>query len=266
MGTIYLAADLSDVTEDNVSDFCFDKIECSELENIPNIDAVRAVLVKSNISREMQDHLNSLRQLSKEECLSILEHSDRVYTSRILQHQYDLDVIYKYLDKLDICYVETQDSLDAQFVEKYYDDMDMSGFVKYRAQLGDIDKFMNIPMVWNYYAKRVLNYDTPIEEVEQYIRRLNPNVNVDVMHTVLNKLYLTPVNATTLAAAYSNRNRSSHSVDTVVNYYNRNHGNSYENWFAYVADGERQNETALIDVWFKDHFMPELRELANVQN
>lgn len=253
MGTILMKASITEIDENLLDQYNYDNLDGSELRAFTNVPAYREKLLTVNMPRYMQQFMHDYRNLSKEECLSIIEHSEQVWDHILTLHQLDLETLYKYADKIDLSYVEVQECIDVAFVEKYVDRMDTRSFVQIRADRGDLFDFMHIPEIMNRYSRTFLKWSTSREQLAEYIKRMKPTASVESINAFISKMYDVPVNEQTLTEVYSDRERAGHSIDAVLSYYRRNRTQlEYANWDEYVADCKRTGDDGLADVWFRD--------------
>lgn len=266
MGTILMKAELQDVSVDNIKQYCFDHLSGREVEFFATRPQFREVLVKADISPSLQHSLNSYKTLTRDECISILENSSQIWNSIVTDHQYDLDLLYKVADKINLSYVDCQESLDVAFVKQYASSMDISDFVTRRISNGTIEQFFEVPLVMQRYMRYAMRWNISRRELVNFIARFKTDVERTEIEKFVDDLYDKPVNEETLTAAYSDSRRASHSVETVVNYFIRNRTKvSYATWDEYALDCTRTGDEGLADCWFRDFFRPEICEYAGIE-
>lgn len=266
MGTILMKAELQDVSVDNIKQYCFDHLNGREVEFFATRPQLREALVKADISPSLQHSLNSYKTLTRDECISILENSSQIWNSIVTDYQYDLDLLYKVANKINLSYVDCQESLDVAFVKQYADSMDISDFVSHRINNGTIEQFFEVPQVMNRYMRTAVHWSISRPELVSFIARYKTDVQRTEIEKFVDELYNKPVSEETLTAAYSDHRRASHSVDTVVSYFKRNRTkDEYATWDDYVLDCQRTGDDGLADCWFRDFFRPEICEYAGIQ-
>lgn len=266
MGTILMKAELQDVTVDNIKQYCFEHLNGREIDFFANRPQFREVLVKSDITPSLQHSLNNSKTLTRDECIAILENSTQIYNGITTQYQYDLDLLYKVADKINLSYVDCQDSLDVAFVKQYANSMDISDFVNRRINNGTIEQFFEVPQVMQRYMRTAVRWNINRSDLVSFIARYKADTARSEIEKFVDELYNKPVNEETLTAAYSDRSRASHSVETVVNYFIRNRTKTeYTTWDDYVLDCTRTGDEGLADCWFRDFFRPAICEYAGIQ-
>lgn len=272
MGTILMKVDLNhpamnDATVEKLKQYCFEHLTSREINYFATNDSLREKLVQCDLSQSLQHGIHCARELSRDECISILENSSKVWSEIITEYQYDLELLYKVADKINLSYVDGQDSLDSAFVVKYADSMDMSDFVSRRTRNGTIEQFFDVPQVLERYIRNSVTWRMSRNDLIDFIARFKTDVNRTEIEQFVNDLYNKPVNEVTLTAAYSDRTRASHSIDTVVSYFKNNRTQTeYATWDEYATDCANTGNCGLADVWFRDYYRPEIVAFAGVKN
>lgn len=266
MGTILMKAELEDVSVDNVQQYDFEHLNGNEIRFFTSRPELRQALCKANLSPSLQHNLHNVKSLTRDECISILENSSNIWNSIVTEYQYDLELLNKVADKINLNYVDCQNSLDAEFVAKYADSMDMDDFVSRRTNNGTIEQFFNVPQVMQRYMRTAVNWTITRPALVTFIASFKTDVDRTEIVQFVNALYNNPVNEETLTADYSDRSRASISIETVVNYFIRNRTQTeYATWDDYARDCERTGDAGLADVWFRDYYRPQICAFAGVQ-
>ena len=266
MGTILMKAKMEDFNKDNIENLSLKHLNSSEIYTLSSNLEFRETLIKTDIPIHMQEMLHSYKSFSYEEALGILENCSNVMYGLYRWYQFPLDVLLKNISKLDLSEIEYQQSLTPEFVEKYQRHMALGHFINKRISFGDIMNFVHIPEIARRYIKKFLSPTKTREEVAECIMRIKPDCNVIAMNTMLDRIYNTPINAELVTDYYTNDGRRSHSVDSAVGFYKRNHEEHYDNWQQFVENAQRNNVTGLVHAIFDDFFSEDIISFCGIQS
>lgn len=268
MGTILMNADINDIDENKLHLYNYDNLKSSETRQlvVDRSPEFRAKLVKVDLPRAVQNYINNVNSLTKEECLDIMENSSQLWDGVLTSHQYSLETLYKYADKLPLNYVDCQECLDVEFVSKYIGDMDVGDFVTRRYNRGDVEQFLGIAEIRRRYVRTKLDWKTSRESVIAFINKVSPQVTQETINEYFVKWFDREVSVETITTDYSDDERRSHGIEAVVNYFTRHRTqHTYPTWDAYVADCIRTGDTGLADVWWRDFFRDEILQMVDLK-
>lgn len=261
-----MKADLVDLNKENIKNFCFDYLNNVEMEAIARNSNLRSILLTCDLPIRVQENLNYYNDLSLDECISIIENSTEIFYKLYYWHQYDIELLRKHADKLDLNNIQDQKCLDADFVQKYIDRIDVIDFVNKRVDFGDIHQFLNIKEIAHRYFCKSIKFSVSRAELVDFISTVKPNVDRTVSTEFIDALFNRNVNLETLAEDYADQVHASHTVTAVTNFF-KNHSNmlNYETWEDYVRECKTLRSTALADVWFDDFYRRKILQFIGIE-
>ena len=258
-----MKAKIEDVTIDNFKSFNFDDIDFNEIRELFNIPDMREAFLNTNMSPVMQERLYNINVLSEEECVKIIQNSDNVWGGITNLHNYSSELLLEFGHKLRIYYIEKQPNITPEFVEKHGEDMDISGFIAMREQIGDIDKFLHIPVIKSRYLDVALSWRIQRSTLESLILSSNSTVDQSKMKSILDNIFLMPITESTLTELFS-RPESNYSVSAVLDYFKSHSSKTeYANWDEYVFSCKECGRDSLASIIFNDFYRRAIVALIN---
>lgn len=225
----------------------------------------RDVIINADLHPAIQEQLWNEYEFDTETAMKIIANSTNVWGGLPRrQHIFSSEFLLEYGYKLDLWNIETQPNIDAAFLTKYGSKMDLSSFAAVRENRGDIDQFINHPMIrLKNVNKSNFNYKLSKEEIiDRYKSCIDITSEEEAKLTkVVDELLNTPVSSEYLNSLYEPY-QGRHDARTIVGYWNNHYRPNdivFPTWHEFVEYSKNQNSTALPDVVFDDHYSEKIR-------
>jgi len=262
MGTIYLKADLSNVTVDNINQFNLDQLDCDEVYELLRAGH-RNILLQVPTTTHVQYYIHRSERLTKEECEMIINNSSDIWDDIGQLHEYSAEFLLEHGDKLCRLNIEGQRNITPDFVSRYADRLSMGSLLQYRERFGDVLEFLVTPEMCRRYLSRHLSWRASKDSLVQAVS--NCNFNEGTLQNVLqfiNQWFDVPIDINKLVSDYEDRDRADYSIDVVTGYWNSNsRKQKYANWEEYVNECKDTGLDGLANTWFNSYFRQPLLEI-----
>lgn len=258
MGDIYMLIDPMELTPDMVKNISLNYMSKSERRELIELssenDAIRSKLFELDLPWAIQLDLFKDKEFTEDELNSLFEnsqHIDENITNLVLT--LSSEILLKYGHKLDLFRVENQLNITPEFVNKYYDRMDLQTFVRVRIKRGDINEFLQCPGIAERAMKELIRYSSSKEDIISAINSYyqNDEEKTEIIVKV-NELFDFRVNVSTLTEFYNNENNDrSYSTSAVLDYFESKYNNMDATWSEFVKY-DNENDLLLAEILFRD--------------
>jgi hypothetical protein len=267
MGTIYLKADLSAITAENIHQFNIYSLERSEVYDL--IDAGhRELLLKNKICDEVQFYIHDKSPLTLEECKTIIEHNTELWNDIGRLHEYSSEFLMEHGEKLSKISIENQLNITPAFVTAFRDNLRLHTIYSKREAVGDICDFLVTPELCGQYLSNNLSHNTTKATIVELVERctIEPELHAKIMK-LINDWYDIPIDINKLINDYKNRERAHYSIQTVSDYWNSNSRKAkYDNWEDYIACCKETHADGLASTWYQSYFRGPFLDLMGYDN
>lgn len=262
MGTIYLKADLTCVTEENIKQFNITQLDCEEVHDLIRAGH-RNILLKMTTTPNIHYYIDRYEQLTKEECEEIIRHNVDIWDDISSLYSYSSEFLLEHGEKLARMRIEGQRNITPEFVRRHEESLNIGTLFRNREHFGDLLDFLVTPSMSRQYLSRYLSWRVNKETLIQSL--YNCNLNEELLLGAIkfiNNWFDTPVDLEKLVSDYQDQDRASYSIDTVTDYWNRNSQKpKYSNWEEYVNECNTTGDDGLANTWFNSFFRQPLLEI-----
>jgi hypothetical protein len=262
MGTIYLKADLTDITIDNIGQYNLSDLGREEVEDLIKAGK-RSLLLQIPTTTYIQYYMHGVSELTIEECEQIIRNSTDIWSDIPRYNQFSAEFLMEQGEKLSRLFVEEQRNITPEFVRIHEDHLNLSRLIDARNKYGDIKDFLVTPEMCARYLNRYLTWKSPKEAVFEAVENCGASPEqIERIHSLVNQWYTTPVNIEKLVLDYSDQRRAEYTNGVVTNFW-REHSRktNYDNWADYAEECERTGNDGLANTWYKSFFRGILMEI-----
>ncbi len=262
MGTIYLKADLSNVTAENINQFNINQLESDEV-----YDLIRAghrnLLIQIPTCTQVQYYIHRHDRLTQEECETIIRNSDNIWDDIAQFYEYSTEFLMEHGEKLCRLRIEGQRNLTPEFARRHYDHLSIGTLLQHRDKFGDTLDFLITPEICSRYLRRHISWSSNKETILHALQVCNyDGKELQKINEFLNQWYDCPIDINKLIADYKDQSRAHYREDVVTQYWN-NHSRKqkYENWEEYARECTDTGSDGLADTWYNSFFRGPFFEL-----
>lgn len=262
MGTIYLKADLSLITAENINQFNLKGLDRSEVNDL--IEAGhRAILLQNKISDDVQGYIHYNSPLSLEECETIIKNNDDLWSDIGRVNEYSSEFLMEHGEKLSKINIEHQINITPAFVVAFRNNLRVGTILEKREEVGDILDFLETPEMCSQYLSNNINTYTTKKTIVELLSKcaLESEIREKVMK-LLNDWYDVPIDIHKLFSDYQDTERARYSISTVTDYWNSNSRKpKYDNWEDYAACCKESHADGLASTWYQSYLRGPLLDL-----
>lgn len=262
MGTIYLKADLSNVTAENINQFNIDQLECDEVN-----DFIRAghrnLLLQIPTTVHVQYYIHRNSRLTQEECEQIIRNSTELWDDIGQFHDYSTEFLMEHGEKLSRINIEGQRNITPEFVRLHMDRLNVGSVLQYRERIGDVLDFLVTPEMCGRYLRRHMSWSSSKESLLQALANCGiEGEKLQTIHQFVNNWYDTPVDAERLVSDYQDQDRAQYSIAVVTDFWrNNSRKQKYANWEEYANECKQTHADGLANTWYGSFFREPMAEL-----
>lgn len=262
MGTIYLKADLNNITADNINQFNINNLNYNEVHDLVRAGH-RKLLFQIPTTPHIQYYLHNIERLTMEECEMIIRNSTEIWDDIGELYEYSSEFLMENGEKLSRLSIESQRNITPEFVFRYYKHLSLRLLLIHRERFGDEKDFLIFPEICCRYLNQHLIWNSSKESLIDTISKCN--LNEDTFNNALqfiNNWFDSPIDIQKLINDYQDQERAAYTVDVVTNYWN-NHSSKqkYKNWEEYANECENTGDDGLAKTWFQSFLCGPLLEI-----
>lgn len=255
MGTIYLKADLTNVTAENISQFNINQLDCDEVYELIRAGH-RNLLLQIPTTTHVQYYIHRYERLTKEECETIVRNSEELWDDIGQLHEYSSEFLMEHGEKLARLNIEGQRNITPEFARQFHERLHVGSLLQYRDRFGDTLDFLVTPELCNRYLRRHISWRSSKATILQAVQNCGytPEVLQNI-HQFLNQWFDCPIDIEKLINDYKDQERAHYREDVVTQYWrNNSRKEKYTNWEEYTDECKESGADGLADTWFNSYF------------
>lgn len=258
MGIIYLKVDPAKITAENINKYEINSTSINEaIETLSKHPHLKELLISRNCSSHVQRALDDTG-LTMEQCMSLIKNCndpiDRFTTKYI---NYPSDFLLEYGAKMDLYYIENQENITHEFVQKYHHRMDLARFLYIKGN--DAYSYITNLSIFRSYVKNIVDWKTQSSKIFNVLENCPLEIPVKIKESI-HEWYNSPVTIERLTADLE----MSSELNFYLNAYTKGQQNkSFSNWDEFVEDCDNKCMADLPYFWFDFAFIQKLTNLIN---